>query len=401
NQFKSMENEKSLKLLWGLKIGMRLLKRLKGVYWGITRPRFVREATENGLYKHKLVIAVELSATLCCAAPVWIQNNNISVWMLMAGGATSELGLWMFDLSVTQTSAVVLHCKYYDGIKFLIQIVTSLEEYRTHCSTIQFIAILYEYTKPKDNAIAKRGRGRPPTPTTADKGMTLGNNGVKLDMENAIELEQDNAIAERGRGRPPKNNSGRTGRPPTNADKIYSEYYKILEKSDYLTGETVRDKWLGKLLQGIEYVCDSKDYGKDEHKEKYGSLSHEKETALWPDVDVTAIVALEKASHDAFSGDSEKYIKIVRQNFTRHQMKKGKQELDSSTSQTKRNTSTEGWESVSVKNSDLAGKSRDGNNKYKDSSSKGSKSSDEISTKAKLNAYDISICAAKKDEYYA
>ncbi|KAI3959447.1 hypothetical protein MKW98_019037 [Papaver atlanticum] len=107
----------------------------------------------------------------------------------------------------------------------------------------------------QDNAIAKRGRGRPPTQTTADK---------------------DNAIAERGRGRPPKNNSERTGRPPTNADKVYSEYYKILEKSDYLTGETVRDKWLGKLLQGIEYVCDSMDCGKDEHKEKCGSVSLEK-----------------------------------------------------------------------------------------------------------------------------
>ncbi|KAI3888628.1 hypothetical protein MKW92_004793, partial [Papaver armeniacum] len=158
----------------------------------------------------------------------------------------------------------------------------------------------------QDNVIAKRGRGRPPTPITADKGMALGNNGVELEMENAIELEQDNAIAERGRGRPPKNNSGRTGRPPTNADK----------KSDYLTRETVREKWLGKLLQDIEYVCDSKECGKDEHKEKCGSLSLEKETSLWPDVAVTAIVALEKASHDAFSGDSEKYKKIVRQFIT-------------------------------------------------------------------------------------
>ncbi|XP_026460907.1 uncharacterized protein LOC113362152 [Papaver somniferum] len=145
------------------------------------------------------------------------------------------------------------------------------------------------------------------------EGMTLGNNGVKLEMENAIELEHENAIAEIGRGRPPKNSSGRTERPPTNADKVYSEYYKILEKSDYLTGETVRDKWLAKLLQGIEYVCDSKDYVKDEHREKCGSLSLEKETALWPDVAVTAIIALEKASHNTFSGDSKKYVKIVRQ----------------------------------------------------------------------------------------
>ncbi|KAI3916373.1 hypothetical protein MKW92_028979 [Papaver armeniacum] len=111
----------------------------------------------------------------------------------------------------------------------------------------------------------------PPIPTIADKGMTLGNNGVELETKNAIELEQDNAIAKRGRGRPQKNNSGRTGRPPAKADKVYSEYYKILEKFNYLTGETVRDTWLEKLLQ------------------------------------------VEKASHDAFSGDSQKYKKNMRQ----------------------------------------------------------------------------------------
>ncbi|RZC50727.1 hypothetical protein C5167_019146 [Papaver somniferum] len=42
-----MEKEKSLKLLWRLKIGMRLLNILKGVHWGFTRPMFVREETEN------------------------------------------------------------------------------------------------------------------------------------------------------------------------------------------------------------------------------------------------------------------------------------------------------------------------------------------------------------------
>ncbi|KAI3942006.1 hypothetical protein MKW98_016051 [Papaver atlanticum] len=115
----------------------------------------------------------------------------------------------------------------------------------------------------QDNAIAKRGRGRPPTTTIADKGMTLGNNGIELETENAIELEQDNAIAKRSQ-----------------------VYYKILEKSNYLTGETIRDKWLEKLLQGNSPLAGCS---------------------------VTAIVALEKASHDAFSGDSEKYQKNMRQ----------------------------------------------------------------------------------------
>ncbi|KAI3990542.1 hypothetical protein MKX01_022842 [Papaver californicum] len=91
-----------------------------------------------------------------------------------------------------------------------------------------------------------------------------------------------------------------------------SEYYKILGNSNNLTGDTVRDKWLEKLLQGIEYVCNSKDL-KDEHKEKCGSVSFEKETALWLDAAVTAIVALEQASHDAFSGDFQKYNQKMRQ----------------------------------------------------------------------------------------
>ena len=34
-----------------------------------------------------------------------------------------------------------------------------------------------------------------------------------------------------------------------------SEYYSILEIFDVLTGETHRDKWLEKLLEGVQYVC--------------------------------------------------------------------------------------------------------------------------------------------------
>ncbi|RZC73666.1 hypothetical protein C5167_049146 [Papaver somniferum] len=57
--------------------------------------------------------------------------------MLMDGGAISQLGLWMFDLSVTQQ------------VQFQIQIVASLEEYRTHCIIIQSIVVLYEYNHHK------------------------------------------------------------------------------------------------------------------------------------------------------------------------------------------------------------------------------------------------------------
>ncbi|KAJ8898938.1 hypothetical protein K2173_008433 [Erythroxylum novogranatense] len=39
---------------------------------------------------------------LLCVASIWVQNSLLSAYMLMAGVATSRLGLWMFDLSVTQ-----------------------------------------------------------------------------------------------------------------------------------------------------------------------------------------------------------------------------------------------------------------------------------------------------------
>ncbi|XP_043815626.1 solute carrier family 40 member 2 isoform X2 [Manihot esculenta] len=42
------------------------------------------------------------SCLLLCVASIWVQNNLLSAYMLMAGVATSRLGLWMFDLSVIQ-----------------------------------------------------------------------------------------------------------------------------------------------------------------------------------------------------------------------------------------------------------------------------------------------------------
>ncbi|XP_010039092.2 solute carrier family 40 member 2 isoform X1 [Eucalyptus grandis] len=39
---------------------------------------------------------------IMCIASIWVQNKHLSVSMLMGGVATSRLGLWMFDLSVTQ-----------------------------------------------------------------------------------------------------------------------------------------------------------------------------------------------------------------------------------------------------------------------------------------------------------
>uniref|UniRef100_A0A1J3E0Q8 Solute carrier family 40 member n=1 Tax=Noccaea caerulescens TaxID=107243 RepID=A0A1J3E0Q8_NOCCA len=39
---------------------------------------------------------------LVCVASIWVNKGNIASYMLMAGVATSRLGLWMFDLAVIQ-----------------------------------------------------------------------------------------------------------------------------------------------------------------------------------------------------------------------------------------------------------------------------------------------------------
>jgi len=39
---------------------------------------------------------------LPCVASIWVQNQQLSSWMLMGGVAASRLGLWMFDLVVVQ-----------------------------------------------------------------------------------------------------------------------------------------------------------------------------------------------------------------------------------------------------------------------------------------------------------
>ncbi|XP_022719859.1 solute carrier family 40 member 1-like [Durio zibethinus] len=39
---------------------------------------------------------------LVCVASIWVKYSHFSAYMLMGGVATSRLGLWMFDLSVTQ-----------------------------------------------------------------------------------------------------------------------------------------------------------------------------------------------------------------------------------------------------------------------------------------------------------
>ncbi|KAJ0966676.1 hypothetical protein J5N97_023593 [Dioscorea zingiberensis] len=90
-----------------------------------------------------------------------------------------------------------------------------------------------------------------------------------------------------------------------------SKYLTILADFKAKTGHTYRDKWLAKLLQGIEASCNSKENmlaekRTDENGTGFGRI-------YWPGSAVFAIVALEKASFDALGSDFHKYNQKMRQ----------------------------------------------------------------------------------------
>ncbi|KAH9686381.1 Bromo-adjacent (BAH) domain-containing protein [Citrus sinensis] len=70
------------------------------------------------------------------------------------------------------------------------------------------------------------------------------------------------------------------------------EYYNILARFKALTRETYRDKWLERLLQGLQ---------------------HNGNSFLWPVTAIAAVTALEKASHDALSSDFQKHNQKLHQ----------------------------------------------------------------------------------------
>ncbi|CAK9141891.1 unnamed protein product [Ilex paraguariensis] len=121
---------------------------------------------------------------------------------------------------------------------------------------------------------------------------------------------------------------------PGSCTSTASGYHNILANFKALTGEIQRDKWLEKLLQGVEFICTSTNSGDNEGKEKGGSdgtdPSRESNVSKvangsqgknlnvdlsfrWPDAAVPAITALEKASHEAHSADFLKYNQKMRQ----------------------------------------------------------------------------------------
>ncbi|XP_021735819.1 uncharacterized protein LOC110702425 [Chenopodium quinoa] len=91
-----------------------------------------------------------------------------------------------------------------------------------------------------------------------------------------------------------------------------SKYFSILAEAKALTKEMQRDKWLEKLLQGVESVCSSTD-NSNVDKEFREESTKGINSFTWPDSAVSAIVALEKASHEAFISDFSKYNQKMRQ----------------------------------------------------------------------------------------
>nr|CAD1834831.1 unnamed protein product [Ananas comosus var. bracteatus] len=106
------------------------------------------------------------------------------------------------------------------------------------------------------------------------------------------------------------------------------KYNAILSKFKALTGDSYRDKWLDKLLQGIRVACspkedvssDDKMSGSADDSTKGNtssatiqSGSNDGEKNYWPDVAVQAITALERATHEALGSDFQKYNQKMRQ----------------------------------------------------------------------------------------
>ncbi|XP_014520677.1 uncharacterized protein LOC106777567 isoform X3 [Vigna radiata var. radiata] len=114
-----------------------------------------------------------------------------------------------------------------------------------------------------------------------------------------------------------------------------SEYYGILVEFNALTGDSHRDKWLERLLQHIQYMCDcndskerdkglgngnsdeincgSKHISSESLNDSQYKFQKNSKSFIWPDAAVSAIVSLEKASHDALSSDFMKYNQKLRQ----------------------------------------------------------------------------------------
>ncbi|XP_043718232.1 uncharacterized protein LOC122666165 isoform X2 [Telopea speciosissima] len=115
---------------------------------------------------------------------------------------------------------------------------------------------------------------------------------------------------------------------PGSGSNDASEFYSILANFKALTGDSYRDKCLGRLLQAIQYACISKDYVQADDKDKVGSACIDgaasgnngcqesmkgDEAIHWPDAAVAAVTSLERVSHETLAFDFTKYNQKMRQ----------------------------------------------------------------------------------------
>ncbi|XP_071708024.1 protein REPRESSOR OF VERNALIZATION 1-like [Rutidosis leptorrhynchoides] len=96
---------------------------------------------------------------------------------------------------------------------------------------------------------------------------------------------------------------------PGSCNSIASEYYNILVKFDAVTRDHYRDKWLEKLLEAVQYVCNNVDGSQSVGKEDNNGTG----LPMWPDDAVRAVTALELASQESLSSDHQKYNQKMRQ----------------------------------------------------------------------------------------
>ncbi|KAK4260588.1 hypothetical protein QN277_003683 [Acacia crassicarpa] len=130
----------------------------------------------------------------------------------------------------------------------------------------------------------------------------------------------------------PKNDQHLQPETPGGSVDIDPENHCILANFKALTGDMRRDKWLERLLLSVQGICVSDDGIQRHDKEKDNSDAVNKnnnrsseatnecqdkgqkssKSFVWPDSVVPAIVALEKASHEALFSNSMKYNQKLR-----------------------------------------------------------------------------------------
>ncbi|XP_076888989.1 ASI1-immunoprecipitated protein 3-like [Bidens hawaiensis] len=110
---------------------------------------------------------------------------------------------------------------------------------------------------------------------------------------------------------------------PGSCNSIASECYNILVKFDAVTNDQHRDKWLEKLLDTVQFVCNNNVENSQSNNVPTNEVDDKVPNSVtgtgmgsppvWPDDAVHAVAALEEASHESLSSDYQKYNQKMRQ----------------------------------------------------------------------------------------